>query len=112
MMIMKLNDGTEIQIVRDFGIAELVTATNCLDKLTKENLSHVLFDDGESGEYFNLVLTSYEIIPQDDESLLYYIHLRQPTEIELELIELKESQMIQDTAIEDLGAAVSDLMEG
>lgn len=102
MITMKLKDNTEIEIIRDYGIGDLVTLTDCLEHLTKENLSKV--EIGEAGHYTDLILTSYEVVPvvvDEEEVTEYHIHLREQTDIELRVGTLEaEMTEVQEALVE------------
>ena len=92
--------------------------------LTPANLMNVELrtdDGGVLAEFTNLILVGTEevaVYGEDGETLTGYtlhIHLREKTAVEVltERVDaLEESQNVQDGAIDDLGGAVSDLMEG
>lgn len=92
--------------------------------LTPDNLKNVEIQTDEGGtlsHLVNLILVGTEevaVYGEDGETLTGYtlhIHLREKTAVEVltERVDaLEESQATQDGAIDDLGAAVSDLMEG
>ena len=83
---------------------------------TPEALAHVstTTDDGQIlGEWDDLVLQSAETVPTGS-GVEAHIHLREKTaaEILIHRVEaLEASQEIQDEAIDDLGAAVSEIVE-
>lgn len=100
MVTMTLKDGTAIDITRDSGIGDLVTLTDCLEHLTGENLKAVTFD---AGEYENLALVSYEIIPLADDlsDVEYHIHLRQKDDMEVRVETLEEEMTeVQEALVE------------
>lgn len=92
--------------------------------LTPDNLKNVEIQTDEGGtlsHLVNLILVGTEevaVYGEDGETLTGYtlhIHLREKTAVEVltERVDaLEESQIVQDGAIDDLGGAVSDLMEG
>ena len=72
-------------------------------------------------EFQNLVLVGTEEVPvygADEETINGYelhIHLREKTDVEIlteRMDALEDSQSTQDEAIDDLGIAVSEIMEG
>lgn len=100
MVTMTLKDGTPIAIIRDSGIGDLITDTDCFTHLTGENLEHVMFD---AGEYTNLALTSYEIIPlaADLSEMEYHIHLREKSDMEVRVETLEEEMTeVQEALVE------------
>lgn len=125
-----LADFSTIQYESDNGLnfvcpRDTLEACNADEaKLTPENLKNVelQMDDGSPiAEFTDLVLAGTEEVPiygADEETINSYdlrIHLREKTDVE-KLTErmdaLEESQVLQDGAIDDLGGAVSELMEG
>lgn len=88
------------------------------DMLTEENLKHVEIqnEDGVAiGIYDNILLESETSTIQPDGTILTSFYLREKTEVELlrkRVEQLENGQEVQDGAISDLGAAVSDLAEG
>lgn len=125
-----LADFSEIPYESDNGL-NFVTAPITLEQcnayealLTPDNLKNVEIEVTEAGhreQYANLILVGTEevaVYGDDGETLTGYtlnIHLREKTAVEVltERVDaLEESQATQDGAIEDLGGAVSDLMEG
>ena len=124
MSYIKLADGTQylIEDCASLDHIEHIAATEAdalavCTKLTPENLTHVEFatapDDEPHGIYENLVLNAAPIRQDtEDGKVLVVISLREKTELELRVDALEESQATQDGAIEDLGLAVSDMVEG
>ena len=120
---MKLADGSVIRIEEGASldtithIAEDETAAvEICELITPENLAHVEFGNDELedpyGVYDNLAkLAEPYRYTNEDETVTVVIRLRARTELELRVDALEESQMIQDGAIEDLGAAVSEMAE-
>lgn len=125
-----LADGSVINFAEDRGIGDIIAIYATMEaaqvdevKITPANVAHIqtTTDNGDPiGEYFNLVINSTEIVPvyDDEETVSSYelhIHLREKTAVEVltERVDaLEESQETQDGAIDDLGGAVSELMEG
>lgn len=120
-----LKDGTLIEIESGSSIGNISVVSesksamvSVWDKLTDENLKEVqaMNSDGTViGQYSNLILDSETSIIQSDGTVLTSFHLREKTEVELlreEVEELKAGQEVQDGAISDLGAAVSDIAGG
>ncbi len=127
MNYMTFADGTRIQIEEGASLGSIVhiaqneaMALFVCEKCTAENLSHVVFsqpgDEGDviTGEYDNLVLTGAPTRQTDEDgvSVIVTISLREKSELEIRVEALEESQGVQDEAIDDLGSAVSDIMEG
>lgn len=120
-----LKDGSAIEIESGSSIGSISVVSesksamvSVWDKLTDENLKEVqaMNSDGTViGQYANLILDSETSIIQSDGTVLTSFHLREKTEVELlreEVEELKAGQEVQDGAISDLGAAVSDIAGG
>ena len=124
MPYIKLADSTQIPIEdgaslgRIEHIAKDETAALAVGAaFTPANLTHVEFatapDDEPHGIYENLTLIEPPTRQDtEDGKVLVTIRLREKTELELRVDALEESQATQDGAIEDLGLAVSDMMEG
>ena len=121
---MKLSDGTQF-LVEDGAsfdhiehIAENEAAALAVGAaFTPANLIHVEFstdpEDEPHGIYENLALIEPPTRQDtDDGKVLVTIRLREKTDLELRVDALEESQATQDGAIEDLGLAVSDIVEG
>lgn len=125
-----LADFSVIQYESDNGL-NFICPRNTLEecnadeaKLTVDNLRNVTLTTDEGGklaEFQNLVLVGTEEVPvygADEETINGYelhIHLREKTDVEIlteRMDALEESQETQDGAIDDLGMAVSELMEG
>lgn len=124
MDYIKLTDGTQISIedgasldrIEHIAKDEAAALAVCA-KFTPENLTHVEFatapDDEPHGVYENLALIEPPTRQDtDDGKVLVTIRLREKTDLELRVDALEESQATQDGAIEDLGLAVSDIVEG
>lgn len=120
-----LKDGTEIELEAGASLSDMkvissdkASMASTWDKLTTDNLKSVQVKNGDGlvvGNYENLVLDSETSKVQEDGSILTSFHIRQKTETELireEIEELKAGQEVQDGAISDLGATVSDIAGG
>lgn len=120
-----LNDGTEIALEYSLGINELhVVAENksaaCAlwKQLTKENLKKVSVKNASDmtvGVYQDMVLDHIEGRDCVDGTVQLTVNLRSKTteEVLIERLEVVESgQQAQDQGIDDLGQAISDIMEG
>ena len=119
---LKFTDGTIIDI-EDGASLESVThiATNeanamfVCNKVTAENVEHLEFfhDELLTGQYDNVVIalpTTRE--DGEDGAVIVRMHFREKTDVELRLDALEEGQTVQDGAIEDIGAVLSDMAEG
>lgn len=123
MDYIKLTDGTQFTI-EDGAILERIIhisateadATAVCAAVTAENIAHVEFwaEDAEQpyGVYDDLALNAPPTRHDEDGAVVVTISMREKTDIEKRLDALEESQEVQDGAIEDLGLAVSDLVEG
>lgn len=122
--IMKLADGSEILIeegasldtIRHIAETDAAAAAACA-LVTPANLKRVEFwgEDAEEphGLYDDLILTGPPVRwDNEDGTVTVAIGLREKTDVERRLDALEESQDVQAGAIEDLGAAVSEMMEG
>lgn len=125
---MTFKDGTKIEIEEGASLGHIVhVATNeanalfVCEKCTPDNVSEVKFsqpgEDGAeiiTGEYSGLLLSGAptRATNEDGLSVTVTISLYEPSALELRVAALEESQGVQDEAIDDLGGAVSDMMEG
>lgn len=123
MDYIKLHDGTEITIEDGASLDKIIhiaeneaDATAVCAAVTTENLRHVEFyNEGAEqpyGVYDDLTLNAPPTRYDENGAVVVTISLREKTDIELRLDALEESQEIQDGAIEDIGAALSDMAEG
>ena len=116
-----LKDGTVIELEAGASLSALSVAfpnkeamVETWDKLTNENLAEATIKNGDGvvvGTYSNLDLASETSTVNKDGTVVTSFNLKQKTETELRLEALEETQAIQDGAIEDLGAATSELAE-
>ena len=111
-----IEDGASLDHIEHIAADEAAALAVCT-KLTPENLAHVEFatapDDEPHGVYENLALIEPPTRRDtEDGKVLVTIRLREKTDLELRVDALEESQATQDGAIEDLGLAVSDIVEG
>lgn len=125
---MTFKDGTKIEIEEGASLGHIVhVATNeanalfVCEKCTPDNVSEIKFsqpgEDGAeiiTGEYSGLLLSGAptRATNEDGLSVTVTISLYEPSALELRVAALEESQGVQDEAIDDLGGAVSDMMEG
>lgn len=120
--VLVLFDGTRIELEDYSSIDNLmhiaendVSAVAICDKITLENVSRVEMFHGDDriALYRNLIIAKPPIrYTNEDGTVTVVISLRERTSVEARLDALEESQNTQDGAIEDLGMAVSDLVEG
>lgn len=118
-----LKDKTTYEIAEGTGINAVTITVDSYEDLkaieeafTKEgNLEEVKFmiDDEVNGEYENLKLVSktFDNVHTDEETekVTVVIELAEMTDVDLLLKELKKEQLLQDSAIADLGDIVSEL---
>ena len=125
---MTFKDGTRIEIEEGASLGHIAhIATNeanalfVCEKCTPDNVSEIKFsqpgEDGAeiiTGEYSGLLLSGAPTrqTNEDGLSVNVTISLYEPSALELRVAALEESQTVQDEAIDDLGGAVSDMMEG
>ena len=125
---MTFKDGTRIEIEEGASLGHIVhvaaNEANALfvcEKCTPDNVSEIKFsqpgEDGAeiiTGEYSGLLLSGAptRATNEDGLSVTVTISLYEPSALELRVAALEESQGVQDEAIDDLGGAVSDMMEG
>lgn len=118
---LKFTDGTIIDIEDGASLAEVThIATNeanalfVCGKITPENVTHLdfLHGDAVTGSYDHVIIAA-PTTREDGEngSVIVRMHFREKTEMEKRMDALEVSQEIQDGALEDLGAAVSELTE-
>lgn len=119
---LKFLDGTLIDIEDGASLADVThIATNeanalfVCGKVTAENVEHLEFYHGEllTGQYDNVIIAA-PTTREDGENgtVIVRMHFREKTEVELRLDALEEGQTVQDGAIEDIGAVLSDMAEG
>lgn len=117
-----LKDKTTYEIAEGTGIGAVTITVDSYEALktveeafTKEdNLEEVTFtiDDEVNGEYKNLKLVSKTFenaYTNEDGKVVVTIALTEMTENDIAIRELQKGQAIQDSAIADLGDAVSDI---
>lgn len=119
---LKFTDGTIIDIEDGASLEEVThIARNEADamfvcgKVTAENVSHLEFFHGEllTGQYDNVIIAAPTTREDGEgETVVVRMHFREKTDLELRVDALEESQDVQDGAIEDIGAVLSDMAEG
>lgn len=119
---LKFADGTLIDIEEGASLAEVThIATNeanaiyVCGKVTAENVASLQFLHGEAvtGDYQNVVIAAPTTREDGEgETVVVRMHFREKTDVELRLDALEEGQTVQDGAIEDIGAVLSDMAEG
>lgn len=119
---LKFLDGTIIDIEEGATLSEVThIATNeanalfVCGKVTAENVASLQFLHGEAvtGDYQNVIIAA-PTTREDGENgaVIVRMHFREKTDVELRLDALEEGQTVQDGAIEDIGAVLSDMAEG
>lgn len=119
---LKFYDGTLINIEDGASLGDIThIAQNEADalfvcgKVTAENVEHLEFyhDDMLTGQYDNIIIAASTTREDGEgETVVVRMHFREKTELELRVDALEESQEVQDGAIEDIGAILSDMAEG
>lgn len=119
-----LSDNTEIEIKEGASLGAIVAIVpdftvlgTLADALTKPgNLDSVQFTTGDAitGEYTDMKLESplFKAVDIVDGKVQAAFAIRQKTEMELAIEDLRAGQEVQDGAIGDLGDVVSSLAEG
>ena len=117
----KLVDGTTIDIEEGASLGEVThiasNEANALfvcGKVTPENVTHLdfLHGDAVTGSYDHVIIAAPTTREDGEgETVIVRMHFREKTEMEKRMDALEVSQEIQDGALEDLGAAVSELTE-
>lgn len=123
MEYIKLKDETMLQIEEGASLDHIVhvaedetAAVAVCASLTPQNIADVSFiheyegDQQVTGEYHNMILTAAPVRQDnEDETVSVIFGIREKTSVELRLDALEEGQQIQDGAIEDIAATVSDM---
>lgn len=119
---LKFMDGTIIDIEDGAALDDIMyiasneaNAMFVCSKVTAENVEHLEFFHGEllTGQYDNVIIAAPTTREDGEEgAVIVRMHFREKTELELRVDALEESQEVQDGAIEDIGAVLSDIVEG
>lgn len=119
---LRFMDGTEIDIEDGATLSEVThIATNeanalfVCGKVTAENVSTLQFLHGEAvtGDYQNVIIAAPTTREDGEgETVVVRMHFREKTDLEIRVDALEEGQIVQDGAIEDIGAVLSDMAEG
>ena len=119
---LRFMDGTTIEIEDGASLSNVTHIANneadaifVCEKVTPENVSTLQFlhDDAVTGDYQGVMIA--EPTTREDgegETVIVRMHFREKTDLEKRVDALEEGQTVQDGAIEDIGAVLSDLMEG
>lgn len=112
--IIDIEDGATLSEVTHIASNEANAIFVC-GKVTAENVASLQFLHGEAvtGDYQNVVIAAPTTREDGEEgAVIVRMHFREKTEVELRLDALEEGQTVQDGAIEDIGAVLSDMAEG
>lgn len=119
---LKFVDGTIIDIEDGASLSDIThIATNeanamfVCGKVVPGNVEHLEFFHGEllTGQYDNVIIAAPTTREDGEEgAVIVRMHFREKTDVELRLDALEEGQTVQDGAIEDIGAVLSDMAEG
>ena len=123
---MTFKDGTRIEIEVGASLNHIVHiaqneahALYVCEKCTPDNVGEITFsqpgEDGDTitGEYTGLILNGAPTrqTNEDGQTVTVVISMHEPTELELRVSALEESQGVQDGAIDDLATALSEGVE-
>ena len=118
---LKFYDGTIINIEDGASLADIThiasneaNALYVCGKVTAENVVTLQFLHGEAvtGDYQNVVIAAPTTREDGEgETVVVRMHFREKNGLELRVDALEESQEVQDGAIEDIGAVLSDIVE-
>ncbi len=112
--IIDIEDGASLSDVTHIASNEANALYVC-GKVTAENVASLQFLHGEAvtGDYQNVIIAA-PTTREDSENgaVIVRMHFREKTDVELRLDALEEGQTVQDGAIEDIGAVLSDMAEG
>lgn len=117
---LKFFDGTEIEIEDGATLSDIThiasneaNAMYVCGKATPENVASIQFLHGEAvtGDYQNVIIAAPTTREDGEEgAVIVRMHFREKTDVELRLDALEEGQTVQDGAIEDIGAVLSDIV--
>lgn len=112
--IIDIEDGATLAVVTHIASNEANALYVC-GKITPENVTHLdfLHGDAVTGSYDHVIIAA-PTTREDGENgtVVVRMHFREKTDVELRLDALEEGQTVQDGAIEDIGAVLSDMAEG
>lgn len=119
---LKFVDGTIINIEDGASLGEIAhiarneaDALFVCEKVTPQNVEHLEFfhDDMLTGQYDNVIIAAPTTREDGEgETVIVRMHFREKTDLEIRVDALEEGQTVQDGAIEDIGAVLSDMAEG
>ena len=118
---LRFMDGTTIEIEDGASLGEVTHIANneadaifVCGKVTPENVASLQFihDDAVTGDFHSIVISAPTTRENGDgETVIVRMHFREKTDLEMRVDALEESQEVQDGAIEDIGAVLSDMAE-
>lgn len=111
--IIDIEDGATLSDVTHIATNEANAMYVC-GKVTAENVASLQFLHGEAvtGDYQNVVIAAPTTREDGEEgAVIVRMHFREKTDVELRLDALEKGQTVQDGAIEDIGAVLSDIVE-
>lgn len=116
---LKLMDGTIIDIEDGATLSDVThiasneaNAMYVCNKVTAENVEHLEFLHGEliTGSYDHVIIAAPTTREDGEgETVIVRMHFREKTDLEIRVDALEEGQTVQDGAIEDIGAVLSDI---
>lgn len=112
--IIPIEDGASLESVTHIASNEANAMYAC-GKVTAENVEHLDFLHGESvtGSYDHVIIAAPTTREDGEgEQVVVRMHFREKTDLEIRVDALEEGQTVQDGAIEDIGAVLSDMAEG
>lgn len=119
---LKFMDGTIIEIEDGATLSEVThiasneaNAIFVCGKVVPGNVEHLEFLHGDliTGSYDHVIIAAPTTREDGEgETVIVRMHFREKTDVELRLDALEEGQTVQDGAIEDIGAVLSDMAEG
>lgn len=112
--IIDIEDGATLSDITHIARNEADALFVC-GKVTPENVEHLEFLHGEAvtGDYRNVIIAAPTTREDGEgETVIVRMHFREKTDLEIRVDALEEGQTVQDGAIEDIGAVLSDMAEG
>lgn len=111
--IIPIEDGASLEAVTHIATNEANALYVC-GKVMPENITSLQFLHGDAvtGDYQNVIIAAPTTREDGEgETVIVRMHFREKTDVELRLDALEEGQTVQDGAIEDIGAVLSDIVE-
>lgn len=118
---LRFMDGTTIDIEDGASLSNVTHIANneadaifVCEKVTAENVASLQFLHGDAvtGDYQGVMIAAPVTRENGDgETVIVRMHFREKTEMEKRMDALEQSQEVQDGAIEDIGAVLSDIVE-